>query len=60
MFIPDINPQDEHNTVKTLDALDVVCEHCESNTKCNKCPINTITDNINNILIQLVPLPDDN
>lgn len=59
MFRPDINPQDEHSTTKVLDALDVICENCETNTKCNKCPINEITDDINKILIKLVPLPDE-
>lgn len=59
MFIPDIKPPDEHETVKTLDALDAICNNCETNTQCSKCPIDKITDSINTILIDLVPLPAD-
>ena len=59
MFVPEINPITEHDTVKTLDALDTVCDHCENDTKCNRCVLNSIKDNISAILVEIVPLPEE-
>ena len=59
MFIPEIEPQEEAETVEVLDALDTICDNCTSNAKCNKCPINDIKNDVDDILIELMPLPDE-
>lgn len=59
MFIPEINPETEHDTIKTLDSLDTICDCCKTDTKCHKCVIDKIKDSISDILINIVPLPEE-
>lgn len=59
MFKPNIEPKNEHETVRVLDALDVICDSCTTDTKCHNCTINDIKNKIDNTLIDLVPLPDE-